>query len=72
MADCYSAHQTAWGRHKIWSEEGVWKRILSALHEYAYAQGELDLDMVAVDGKLVDSKKRETSPGTTATKDLKA
>lgn len=72
MPDCYGAHQTAWRRHKIWSEEGVWKRILSALQEYAYAQGELDLDTVAVDSTLIDSKKGVTPPGTTATRDAKA
>ena len=58
MPDCCSAHQTAWRRHEIWSEEEVWKRILSAMQEYAYAQGELDRDTVAVDSTLMDSKKR--------------
>ena len=31
MPRSYGAYQTVWRRHKSWSEEGIWRRILSAL-----------------------------------------
>ncbi len=41
---------------KRWSRKGVWNRILSAAQERAYTIGKLNLEIIAVDSTLVDSK----------------
>ena len=46
-------------------EKGVWTRILAAAQEQAYAIGKLNLETVAVDSKLIDSKKAASRQGTT-------
>ena len=57
MPRCYGAYQTAWRRHKWWSEEGVWNKILVAVQEQACATGKLNLEPQAIDSTLIDSKK---------------
>lgn len=56
----------------MWSESGVWKRILATAQEHAYAIGILNLEVVAVDSTLIDSKKVASSPSITVTRDAKA
>jgi hypothetical protein len=53
----YGAYQNALRRLKWWSKEGVWKKILAAAQEQAYAIGKLSLENLAVDSTLIDSKK---------------
>jgi transposase len=65
MPRSYGAYQTVWRRHKSWSEEGIWRRILSALQEQMYELGRLDLNSVAIDSTLIESKKGVNPPGTT-------
>lgn len=72
MPRCYGAYQTVWRRHKVWSEEGVWGKILAALQTKAYALGKLDMNTVTVDSTLIDSKKAVSPPDTMATRDVKA
>jgi transposase len=67
----YGAYQTAWRRLKRWSREGVWNRILAIAQEHAYAIGKLNLEIVAVDSTLIDSKKVASQQGTTAISDAK-
>jgi len=57
MPRSYGAYQTVWRRHKSWSEEGIWRRILSALQEQMYELGRLDLNSVAIDSTLIESKR---------------
>ncbi|OPY48617.1 MAG: hypothetical protein A4E48_02646 [Methanosaeta sp. PtaU1.Bin060] len=72
MPQCYGAYQTVWRRHKVWSEEGVWGKILAALQSKAYALGKLDMNTVTVDSTLIDSKKAVTHRDTMATRGVKA
>lgn len=72
MPQCYGAYQTVWRRHKVWSEEGVWGKILAALQSKAYALGKLDMNTVTVDSTLIDSKKAATHRDTMATRGVKA
>jgi len=67
----YGAYQTAWRRLKRWSREDVWNMILVAAQEHAYAIGKLDLELVAVDNTLIDSKKAASPQDTTAISDAK-
>jgi transposase len=67
----YGAYQTAWRRLKWWSREGVWNKILSAAQERAYAIGKLNLEIVAVDSTLIDSKKVANPQSITAISDAK-
>jgi transposase len=71
MPRCYGAHQTAWRRHKRWSEEDIWNKVLVAVREQAYALGKLGLETVAVDSTLIDSKKVAIPFGTTDINDAK-
>lgn len=71
MPRCYGAYQTAWRRHKRWSEEGIWHKILVAVREQAYAIGKLSLETLAVDSTLIDSKKVVNLFGTTDIRDAK-
>jgi transposase len=57
MPRCYGAYQTAWRRLKRWSIEGVWNRIFALAQKKAYSMGRLNLETVAVDSTLIDSKK---------------
>ena len=67
----YGAYQTAWRRLKRWSREGVWNKILAAAQERAYAIGKFDLEIVAVDSTLIDSKKVGIQQSTTVISDKK-
>ena len=71
MPKCYGAYQTAWRRLKCWSKIGVWNKILSAAQEQAYSIGKLNLEIVAVDSTLIDSKKAASLQSTTAISDAK-
>jgi len=67
----YGSYQTAWRRLKRWSREGVWNKILVAAQERAYAIGKFDLEIVAVDSTLIDSKKVGIQQSTTVISDEK-
>jgi len=67
----YGSYQTAWRRLKWWSKIGVWNRILVAAQERAYAIGRLNLEIVAVDSTLIDSKKVANQQSTTDISDVK-
>ena len=71
MPKTYGALQTAWRRLKWWSEKGVWDKILSTAQEHAYAIGKLNIEIVAVDSTLIDSKKVASPQSTTAISDAK-
>jgi len=53
----YSSYKTCWRRLKLWSEMGVWKRMLEALISKGYSMGRLSLDRVAVGNTTVEARK---------------
>ena len=55
----------------MWSEAGIWKKILATAQEHAYKIGRLNLEIVAVDSTLIDSKKVASQQSITATSDAK-
>ena len=57
MPDRYGSYVTAWRRLKRWTEEGIWKKILSSVQDRAYRSGDLDLDVVAIDSSFVEAKR---------------
>jgi len=59
------AHSNRLAKAQSLVEKGVWNRILAAAQEQAYAIGKLNLETVAVDSKLIDSKKAASRQGTT-------
>ena len=61
----YGSYKTCWRRLKLWSEEGVWKRILEALISKGYSIGRLSLERVAVDSTTVEARKGGSSWATT-------
>jgi transposase len=67
----YGSYQTAWRRLKWWSKIGVWTKILSAAQERSYAIDKLNLEIVAVDSTLIDSKKVVSLHDTMVTRDAK-
>ncbi len=71
MPQLYGSYQTAWRRLKWWSREGIWNKILVAAQEHAYSIGKLDLEIIAVDSTLIDSKKAANLQDTTATRDAR-
>lgn len=71
MPRCYGSYKTAWRRLKWWSREGFWSKILAKAQEHAYAIGKLDLEIVAADSTLIDSKKVANPQSITATSDAK-
>ena len=54
-----------------WQEDGVRNNILATAQEHAYVIERLDLEIVAVDSTLLDSKKAASQQGTTAISDAK-
>ena len=71
MPRCYGSYVTAWRRLKLWSEEGVWFKVLCAICDTAYNTGNLSIDTVSVDSTLIDSKKVENFQATTVIRDEK-
>jgi transposase len=67
----YGSYVTAWRRLKRWSEEGIWFKILCAICDTAYSNGNLSIDTVSVDSTLIDSKKEGTMRNITVTRDGK-
>jgi len=65
----YGVYQTAWRRLKWWSWEGVWNNILATDQQHAYTIGKLNLEIVAVDSTLIDSKKVANQQSTMAISD---
>ncbi|WP_410509860.1 hypothetical protein RSJ42_06945 [Methanosarcina hadiensis] len=48
---------TAWRQLKRWSEEGIWDKILNSLIDDSYQDGQLSLEIVAMDSSFVEAKK---------------
>ena len=67
----YGSYVTAWRRLKRWSEEGIWFKILSAICDTAYINGNLSIDTVSVDSTLIDSKKAAITQNTTVIREGK-
>jgi hypothetical protein len=59
MPKQYGFYVTAWRRLKRWSVEGVWDRILNSLIDGFYQNGQLSLEIVAIDSSFVEAKKEE-------------
>ncbi len=55
----------------VWSEEGIWNKILVAAQEQAYVIGKLSLETVAVDSTFIDSKKVANLSDTTDISDAR-
>lgn len=47
--------------HECGSREGIWNKIFTAALEHAFAIGKLDLEIVAANITLIDSKTVEKS-----------
>ncbi|MBT2385011.1 IS5 family transposase [Streptomyces sp. ISL-11] len=45
--------QTAYGRHRRWSADGTWERVLQGLQAVADAEGRIDWSMVGVDSTVL-------------------
>lgn len=52
MPACYGPWSTLASRFYRWQEQGLWQRILEALHQDADAAGELDWEVHSVDGTV--------------------
>ena len=55
----YGSHKSVWERHKIWSEDGTWKRVMDALVARGYGMGTIDTDSLSIDSSTVPAKKGE-------------
>lgn len=52
LPERFGPWQTAWKRHAVWSGDGTWQRVVTAVQADADAAGELDW-LVGVDATLV-------------------
>lgn len=59
MPKQYGSYVTAWRRLKRWSEEGVWDMIFNSLIDDSSQNGQLSLEIVAIDSSFVEAKKGE-------------
>lgn len=59
MPKQYGSYVTAWRRLKRRSEEGVWDKIFDSLIDNSYQNGQLSLEIVAIDSSFVEAKKGE-------------
>lgn len=57
MPKQYGSYVTAWRRLKRWSEESVWDKIFDSLIDDSYQNGQLSLEIVAIDSSFVEAKK---------------
>lgn len=48
---------TVFERFRLWSHDGTWDRILSALQARKQADGEIDWDLFVIDGSIVRAHK---------------
>ena len=71
MPECYGSPVTAWRRLKSWSQKGIWTQIMESLRDSAYQKGVFSLETVCVDSSLIETKKGENQPPTTATRNEK-
>ena len=56
----YGSHKSVWERHKNWSQDGTWKRIMDALVAKGYSMEIIDMDSsLSVDSSTVPGKKGE-------------
>jgi transposase len=53
MPDRYGAWETVYGRYRRWTREGLFDKILNALHVSLDAQGRIDWSVFDVDGSNV-------------------
>ncbi len=68
----YGSHKSVWERHKRWSNDGTWKRVMDALVATGYSMGVIDMDTLSVDSSTVPAKKGEGLLATTVTRRLRA
>ncbi len=59
MPTKYGSHKSVWERHKNWSGDGTWKRIMDALVAKGYSEGSVNVDLLSVDSSTVPAKKGE-------------
>lgn len=57
MPSKYGSYKTVWERHKKWSEQGVWKRIMDSLVSYGYHNGLVNVNDLSIDSSTVSAKK---------------
>jgi len=59
MPGKYGSYKTVWERHKKWSENGTWKRIMDSLVAKGYSEGKVNVDSLSIDSSTVPAKKGE-------------
>lgn len=59
MPEKYGSDKSVWERHKKWSENGTWKRIMDALVAKGYSEGKVKVDSLSIDSSTVPAKKGE-------------
>lgn len=57
MPSKYGFYKTVWERHKKWSEQGVWKRVMDSLVSRGYHKGLIDVNDLSIDSSTVPAKK---------------
>ena len=67
MPEKYGSHKSVWERHKKWSENGTWKRMMDALVARGYSEGEVKVDSLSIDSSTVPAKKEERWLASTVT-----
>lgn len=71
MPSKYGSYKTVWERHKKWSEQGVWKRVMDYLVSYGYQKGVVNVNDLSIDSSTVPAKKGGKRLATTVTRRLK-
>lgn len=59
MPEKYGSDKSVWERHKKWSENGTWKRIMDALVAKGYSEEKVRIDSLSIDSSTVPAKKGE-------------
>ncbi len=68
MPEKYGSHKSVWERHKKWSEEEAWKRVMDSLVTMGYSEGKVRVGSLSIDSSTVPAKKGAGSWGSTATR----
>ncbi len=69
MPEKYGPHKSVWERHKKWSENGTWKRVMDALVARGYSEGIVKVDSLSIDSSTVPAKKGERRWASTVTRE---
>ena len=59
MPEKYGSHKSVWERHKKWSENDTWRKIMDALVAKGYSGGKVKVDSLSIDNSTVPAKKGE-------------